>query len=410
MKNNSKEELEFLILGTDPNAYYMARCVHEAFKKKPYVVGRMPLPFTNYSNILEASYSKEMWNEEGFMNLLRDFAKKHANSKNILIATNETYVEFISKNAQELEKSFYFNYPTMDIIENFTNKEKFYKTYKDSKLTFPKTIYLKESDKLKLPKNMMFPLIVKPANVVEYNHLSFKGKNKIYKVFDLEELNRTIKTIRDGKYKETLIIQEFIPGGDDALFDAVLYANKDGQVEFMTFAQIGLQERTNNMVGNAAVLINGFKTVSGDEKKQVEILKEFMESIHYQGFAEVDMKYDYRDQTFKVLEINARQGRSSYYVAALGKNLVQVLVDDTVYHKRSDFLFLDKEVLLTFVPKGVVKKYISNEEFRKKALKMWKLRVSPMNYTKDTSLKRFLMIRKRWLNYYKEYKNSYWRE
>ena len=185
--------------------------------------------------------------------------------------------------------------------------------------------------------------------------------------------------------------------------------NQEGKVEFLSFAQIGLQERTKSMVGNAAVLINGFNTTDGNVKKQAKEIKKFMESIHYQGFAEVDMKYDSRDKTFKVLEINARQGRCSYYVSALGKNLVKVLVDDCLYNLKNEYKFLDQEVLLSFVPKGIIKKYIKNKEFKKKALSLWKKVIKPMDAKLDKNFKRFLMLRKRWLHYYKEYKNSYWR-
>ena len=133
-----------------------------------------------------------------------------------------------------------------------------------------------------------------------------------------------------------------------------------------------------------------------------------MESINYRGFAEVDMKYDIKDNTFKVLEINARQGRSSYYVTALGKNLVKVIVDDLIYHKENNFQLLDQKVLLSFVPKGIIKKYISNQEYQKEALKLWKNVIKPMDAKCDRNFLRFLMLRKRWLRYYKEYKNSYW--
>ena len=61
-----------------------------------------------------------------------------------------------------------------------------------------------------------------------------------------------------------------------------------------------------------------------------------MERIGYQGFAEVDLKYDSRDGKYKVLEINPRQARCSYYLAAGGHNLIQYLVDDLIYNKEKE--------------------------------------------------------------------------
>lgn len=401
-------DFEVLILGTDPNAYYMSRCCYEAFHKKPYVIGRSPLSFTTYSNILNVSYESDLWTEEGFLRVLDEFANKHK-KKIVLISTNETYTEFVSANKEKLEDRYIFNFPTPDVIKSLTNKENFYKTYKDSKLTFPSTIYYNCAKKTKIPNDLTYPVVLKPANVVIYNHITFDGKKKIYKIESYEELEETINLIKEKGYDDKLIIQEFIPGGDDALFDAVLYVNTKGKCEFMTFAQIGLQERTAGMVGNAAVLINGFNTTKGDINAEVKILKEFMEGINYRGFAEVDMKYDVRDNTFKVLEINARQGRSSYYVAALGKNLVKTITDDCLNNTEHKFELLEEQVMLSFVPKGIIKKYVTNKEFKRVALKLWKNVVKPMDAPSDKNLKRFLMLRKRWFNYYKEYKNSYWR-
>ena len=400
-------DFEVLILGTDPNAYYMSRCCYEAFHKKPYVIGKSPLSFTTYSNILNVSYESDIWSEEGFLRILEKFANEHK-GKIVLISTNETYTEFVSANKEKLKDRYVFNFPSPEVIKSLTNKENFHKTYQDSKLSFPSTFYYDCKKKVKVPEDLTYPVVLKPANVVIYNHISFDGKKKIYKIESYEELNKTINLIKENGYNDKLIIQEFIPGGDDALFDAVLYVNTKGKCEFMTFAQIGLQERTSSMVGNAAVLINGFNT-KGDVKKEVKILKEFMESINYRGFAEVDMKYDVRDNTFKILEINARQGRSSYYVAALGKNLVKTITDDCLNNKEHKFEFLDEKLMLSFVPRGIIKKYITNEEFKKEALKLWKNVVKPMDAPSDRNFKRFLMLRKRWFNYYKEYKNSYWR-
>ncbi len=401
-------DFEVLILGTDANAYYMARCCYEAYHKKAYVIGKDRLAFTKFSNILKVSYEKDIWNEKGFLKILKDFANQHQDKKILLISTNETYVEFISKNKEKLSKQYVFNYPSIQVIKTLTNKENFYKTYANSILKFPKTIYYDAQNPKKIP-SITYPCILKPANVVLYNHLHFEGKNKIYKIENEEELKRTLSLIKENGYQDKIIIQEFIPGDDSNLFDAVVYVNTKEQVEFISFAQIGLQEHTKSMVGNAAVLINGFNTTKGDTLKMSEDIRTFFESIHYTGFAEVDMKYDIRDNSFKVLEINARQGRCSYYVTPMGKNLVEVLAEDVLFHKKNTYTFLTNKVLLSFVPKGIVKRYVTNKKFKKEALNLWKSVIKPMDAKVDKNFKRFLLLRKRWWHYYKEFKNGYWK-
>ena len=146
--------------------------------------------------------------------------------------------------------------------------------------------------------------------------------------------------------------------------------------------------------------------------KQIKDIVKFMESIGYKGFAEIDMKYDARDNKFKVLEINARQGRCSYYLTPLGYNLIKVMADDIIFDEQKEFKVLKEKVLLSFVPKGIIKKYCKNNpRFRQEALLLWKKKklVKPMDCKYDKNFLRFLQLRKRWFNYYKEYKNSYWK-
>lgn len=402
-------DFEILIVGTDANAYYMARCYHEYYNKKATLLGKKPMIYTNYTNILNVIYNNEIWTEQGFLNALEDFRKKHVNKKILLISSNETYAEFISKNKNKIHKQYVYNYPNIEIINSLIMKETFYKTYENSVLDFPKTIYYNCSNPTELVCNFTFPVIIKPSNVIEYNHINFEGKHKIYKVNNEKELISTVNTIIENGYKDTLLLQEFIPGDDSYLFDSVVYCGKDKKVKLVSFAQIGLQEHSKTMVGNAAILINGFNSF-GNNSEMINKIKTFMEDIGYQGFAEFDMKYDYRDKKFKVLEINARQGRCSYYITPLGYNLVKVLADDLIYDKKMEFTVLDKEVLLSFVPKGILKKYVKNKDFKTKALSLWnKKLVNPLKYKKDTSFKRKILLARRHIDYYKEYKNGAWK-
>lgn len=404
-------DFDVLILGSDANAYYLARCTYEAYQKKAFLIGKDRLAFTKYSNILNIEYFPDLWQEEKFVSIVNHFAKERKNKKVLVVSTNETYAEFLMKNNKKLEKNLVFAYPDLKTLKTLTNKENFYKTYKNYGLSFPETFYYNCEKSTLLPSTVSYPLILKPANVVSYNHLHFEGKNKIYKIESEEELKTTIERIKDAGYNDCLIIQEYIAGDDSYLFDAVTYVDKQGKIKVLSFAQIGLQERSKSMVGNAAVLINGFNTTKGDTEKMMMEIKKFMEKIPYHGFAEFDLKYDEKTNTFKVLEINARQGRCSYYVSALGANLIKTLVDDLIYEIPLKEQVLKEELLLSFVPKGIIKKYIKNEAFKKEALRLWKKKkmVMPMICPLDKNWKRYFMMKKRLWHYYKEYKNSYWR-
>ena len=224
-----------------------------------------------------------------------------------------------------------------------------------------------------------------------------------------KELYEIIKRIVSAGYTDTLIIQDFIPGDDTYLYDAVAYVTSNHQVKLLSLAKIGLQEHSKNMVGNAAVLINGY--TNGIDTKEIESsMKSFLEDISYQGFCEFDLKYDYRDKTFKVLEINARQGRSSYYINGLGYNLVKILIDDLIYHKEMKYTFLKDKILLSFVPKRVALKYIKDPEYKKEVIKLWPHHVNPINYPKDKNIMRKIYLIKKHFRYYKEYKNGYWKD
>ena len=403
-----KMNFKILILGSDANAYYMARCYYEAYHKKAHLIGKEKLAFTKFSNILTVEYNPNLWNEEEFIKVINNYAKSFITDLILLVSTNETYSKMIAKNKDKLSDNLIFPKQNVEVLETLVNKELFYKTYQNSCLTFPKTYFYNINDDF-FPI-LDFPVILKPADVISYNHLNFKDKHKIYKIESLEELTNVVNKIKNSGYKDKIILQEYILGDDSHLYDSVVYVNHLHQVKVISFAQIGLQEHSLSMVGNAATLINGYSTFRDAPINQMkEAIVKFMESIDYVGFAEIDMKYDEKSKTFKVLEINARQGRSSYYISKLGANLIEVMAKDLINKEELPLLDLDDEVLLSFVPKCIIKKYIKNNDFKKKVLAMWKKRVSPMECNLDTNFKRFLLMKKRLWHYRKDYKNAYWK-
>ena len=408
-----KENFNVLILGSDFNAYYMARCYHELYHEKVNVIAKKAIGVVSYSQIVNFKEVADFENADVFVATLNQYAKERKEDTILLIGTSDELVRLIIENKQKLDKKYVHNYPTLEILNQVLVKDTFYQTFENCEFEIPKTYIYPCGKNVKLDEEkiqkLMYPLIVKPGNNIEYHQHKFEGMFKVFKVHSREELGEVIEKIEKSGYQSNLVIQEFIPGDDCALFDSVFYCSKDKKVQLMTLAQIGLQERNPGGIGNCTVLVNGFNEHGYDETI-VEPLKKFMERIGYQGFAEFDLKYDNRDKKYKVLEINPRQARCSYYLAAGGYNLVQYLIDDLIYHKEKPCTLLKEKIALSFVPKSVIKKYVTSEPLRKEILQLAKQKkmVNPLKYKQDKDLRRRLYLIAKDFNYKKKYKKLSW--
>ena len=114
------KDFRTLIIGTDINSYYLARCYHEYTGKKADMIGYLqegikPHKVTRFSNILNMNYVHDLWNEEVFLKELDNYYNQYKNEKILLIASNETYGGFIAKNRDSLKDKFYFNYPNVEL-------------------------------------------------------------------------------------------------------------------------------------------------------------------------------------------------------------------------------------------------------------------------------------------------------
>lgn len=399
-------EHNVVLLGSDINTYYMARCYYELFNEPIDVIATEPIRFTEHSKIVNIEYHPDLKTNEGFVSALTEYGKAHLEKgRSLVIPCHDVYVRLLLENHEAIDSFFVYNSPRFEIVDSFLDKEKFYKTY-EGKLPFVRTLYYDCSEKetAPIPVDMVYPLIIKPGDGIEYGKHHFAGQPKVFKATTPDNATNFIDKVKASGYTKTLIVQEFIPGDDSYLFDAVFYCNSKGKAELATFAQIGLQEHSPSAIGNCTVLINGYNQF-GNTEEVVEGLKRFLESIHYTGFCEFDLKYDKRDNDFKVMEINPRQARSSYYLDCLGANLVKRLMEDVFEGKEQEFKLLTDEFLLTMVPKKIIKNYVVNEAYRLEALKLWRKhkKADPLKFKGEKSLKHKMYLILRAINYSKKY-------
>ena len=318
----SKQPFLPIIVGTDINAYNMAISFHEEYNIRPILVGKGVLPFTNLSTIPRAiEYDKKLGDPAQFAKILINVAKKyeHEADKLLLIGTNDLYVRLIIENRAILQDYFVFNNIDEELMEHLQIKSNFYKLCEQYGIDIPTTYFYDCRIDGDFTGEMMYPVIIKPSNGIEYSRHPFEGQAKVFKVESSEEVKKVIDMIKASGYQEELIIQDFIPGEDTAMWDSVVYVSSKGETQLVTFAQVALQEHTKTAIGNYTALITRYN------EEVMTKLRGFLEAVGYRGFGNFDLKYDERDGKFKVFEVNIRQGRSSYYMTAMGHNMARYL-------------------------------------------------------------------------------------
>ena len=132
-------------------------------------------------------------------------------------------------------------------------------------------------------------LVVKPAANVG----AAKGVRYVRNVELLEEATRDCKE-RYG----TVLIQDYIPGGPEAMKTVVVVFSRDSDlVAAFTAKKIRQWPAT----GGATVV-----STSTAEEELVDLVLPFFRKWRWRGPAEVELKYDARDGLHKVIEINPR--------------------------------------------------------------------------------------------------------
>ena len=86
-------EFQPILLGSDINVYGMARSFHEEFGITSLALSASGLAPAKYSKIVEVQTHENFDHEETFIQVLRDFASKHKDSKKkyLLVACGDGY-------------------------------------------------------------------------------------------------------------------------------------------------------------------------------------------------------------------------------------------------------------------------------------------------------------------------------
>ena len=336
-----------LLFGGDINVYSVARAFHMEYGVKSVAFGKYPSFPCKGSDILDYRVCPNNEDDQTFLNNVADVAKEFSDKTVLLMGCGDSYVQLAARYQDRFPANVIAPYISIELMEELTNKEKFYELCDKHGIDHPATfIYKKEmGHNFELPWKA--PYIAKPADSVAYWACGDSSLNKVYVCQTWEELLKALDQVYAAGYQDHMILQEFIPGDDRYMRVLTNYSDRNANVKLMCLGHVLMEEHSPHGIGNHAVIIT-----EHDEALELKI-KALLESLHYTGFSNFDIKYDKRDGKFKAFEINCRQGRSNFYVTGSGHNIAKLVVDDRIEQKDLPLTIVKNKSLWRMVPRSV---------------------------------------------------------
>ncbi|MCI1832536.1 MAG: carboxylate--amine ligase [Bifidobacterium sp.] len=402
------KQFQPILLGSDINAYGMARAFHEEYGITSIAFAHFQLSPTKFSSIIQVNIVPKFSELDTFRTTMLDLGKRmtmrHPNTTLLLIPCGDAYANLLSACGNELRRYFVFNTLDPRLTRALSYKNTFYEICEKHGLPHPKTVVMDREavvrgDYKDLPFD--YPVAMKPSDSAAWLDIDFPGRKKAFIIEDPVELDMLINLSYDAGYEGTMVIQDFIPGDDSRMRVLNAYVDQHHRVRMMFLGHPLLEDPTPEAVGNYAAIIPDYNETLFTE------IKAFLEDIGYEGVANFDMKFDERDGEYKLFEINLRQGRSSYFVTLNGFNLaacfVDDLVEDTVFDGNT--LFGRGSKLWLEIPRSIFRRYVSDGDDKRRGLSMlasgdWG---TTLEYSRDMNPLRWLMIRHMFSIYKRRY-------
>lgn len=387
-----------IILGGNLGSYSTARSFYEAYKVTSLILCTLVTGPINYSIFIKPIIEPNMMDPAALFQRLKELDDEYPDTKKLILSSTDNLVELLINHKADFPEDWIVPYVDTENFYRSTNKASFYSICEEIGVPYPKTLVINEYEE-NLPFD--FPIIIKPTDSMKFHAIDYPGKEKVYICKDQAAYKDIIQDMKANGYDADIVLQEYIPGDDSLVGVATVYSShRTGEVKLVSFGQTLLEDHTPSAIGNHLVIL------TRQEDQIVRDVKKLVQATGWTGFSNFDVKFDTRDQTYKFFELNARLGRSNYYVTAAGKNTAEYYVKDYIENSPIEFSVADEQVLYSAVPKRLLLQNLLSEKTKQLVRQLYRSnKVFHPLYSKDeTNLKRKLYVKMATINYFKKFK------
>ncbi|MEG0462206.1 carboxylate--amine ligase [Gordonibacter sp.] len=357
--------LQPVVVGGDILAYSYVREFHRAYGvKRTIVLATQDIKMLSTSRFTDYRLIEGIHEAENLYAALEAVAaEQHAADPDrvlLVLGCDDCHARMLSGGKERLEAAgFVVPYIDFPLLDDITQKRRFYELCDELSIPYPRTWYFdcgaNGPDKLPVDE-LPYPLIAKPSNSAQFQAATIEGWRKIYEIESAEELAQVWDTIRVSDYDNELVLQDFIPGGDDAIRTLTTFSDATGDMRVVSGGVVCLQDHDPTALGNP-VCIMGER-----EEAIIEHARRFLKHTGYRGFANFDIKVDERDGSFRFFEVNTRAGRNTYYLSLGGVNFATLIVDEFVCGREIPYREAYDRFAYSCVPRYVLRRSMENPE------------------------------------------------
>lgn len=390
---------DVVLLGGDIGIYGLARAFHEEYAITSTVISRVAAGPIAHSEILK-NYTVGIEATED--DLVEELArvgksKKTANPDTplLVLANADWLIKLLNDHRTQLEEWYILPSLAADVMERVSDKATFAQLCSEASVPAPRTLTLdfhprnrSESGSTPIPDIPFdFPIVAKAASSAAYAHIKFDGKQKVYSLSSLAELQELVAKLEAAGFEDRFIIQEMIPGDDTCMRSVTAYVDSRGEVTLLGGAQVLLEEHTPGALGNPCAM------VTADLPELFDHAIALLSTSGYRGFANFDIKVDPRDGIGKFFEVNPRIGRNNYYMTAAGANVARAIVADMIDNTPLQRLTAKSGILYSVVPRLLLMRYIIDPILKSRIRQIpRKRRVHPLLYSVEGTRRRAYVL------------------
>jgi len=212
----------------------------------------------------------------------------------ILFPTEDLQLEQLHQIQNDIESFCFLPFNTQNILDTL-NKANQYKACEEVGIPYPKTVSLETSVDIPKLAELTLPIIIKPSARQDIYTNIFR--NRV--CHTNEDINKEISILEAALENGTFFIaSELVPGDDTNIYAYVAYRSKKGQI---------LAEWAGKKLTQHPDCFGVFSSASNEAPNIIaEQGRKLLQNMDLMGICEPEFKYDYRDKTYKLMEINMR--------------------------------------------------------------------------------------------------------